>query len=55
MERRRLLLRCPVEQAQKLTWLERLYLRAWLWEAMKWDQNRRVREAARACMDELRS
>ena len=27
----RLLLRCPVEQAQKLTWLERLYLRAWLW------------------------
>ena len=85
----RLLLRLPVAQAQKLTRLERLYLRAWLWEAMKWDQagdtefclavlltlgdakdrsawphallcarwhhNPRVREAARACMDELRS
>jgi hypothetical protein len=84
----RLLLRLPVTQAQKLTRLERLYLRAWLWEAMKWDQagdaefclavlltlgdardrsvwphallcarwhrHQRVREAARACMDELR-
>ena len=34
----RLLLRLPAEQARRLTRIERLYLRAWLWEAMKWDQ-----------------
>ncbi|WP_309716976.1 hypothetical protein [Armatimonas sp.] len=37
-ELKRLLLRLPAEQARRLTRIERLYLRAWLWEAMKWDQ-----------------
>ena len=83
----RLLLRLPTKQARRLTRIERLYLRVWLWDAMKWDQEGdaefcmatllalgdakdrsvlphawvcarwhrmpRVREAARACLDEL--
>lgn len=34
----RLLLRLPVEQAHQLTPRERFCLRAWLWDAMQWDQ-----------------
>ncbi|MBB6048515.1 hypothetical protein [Armatimonas rosea] len=37
-ELERLLLRLPTESARRLTRIERLYLRLWLWDAMKWDQ-----------------
>jgi hypothetical protein len=83
----RLLLRLPRERARQLPARERLVLRSWLWQAMRWDHAgdtefclaillvlgdaqdqlvrphawlcrrwhhaERVREAARACLDEL--